>query len=144
DVVGNGVQPVGNGALAIECRRPADQHQKRRLEGVLGIVGYRQHPAANVQHHWAVPLHERRERFLIMSGHVPLEQLPISLGGLVGGDQPAELAEKLAERSPGHRWVLRKNAHLLYYRRRSSEQIPFFQAWSSSGLALAWQLATDT
>ena len=41
------------------------QHQKRRLESILGILLVRQHPTANAKHHRAMPAHKGLERKLI-------------------------------------------------------------------------------
>ena len=41
---------------------PADQHEERRLEGVLGVVLVAQDRSADAQDHRPVPLHQGGER----------------------------------------------------------------------------------
>jgi hypothetical protein len=62
----------------------------------------------------------------VLPGDVPLQELPIGLGSLVGGDQAAELVEELAERSLGHRWVLRNKVASTLLQARGRPTTSFF------------------
>ena len=59
---------------------PAEQHQERGLEGILGVVRVVEQPATDPQHHRPVPLDQRLERQLgrlAITGRKPFEQLSI-------------------------------------------------------------------
>jgi len=48
--------------------RLAGQHEKRRLEGVLGVLDMAQHAPAEAEHHRPVPPHQRLEGGLVATG----------------------------------------------------------------------------
>ena len=74
--------------------RLSRQHEKRRLERVLRQVLVVQDPPANAEHHWPVPLHQGRERYLIALFHKRSEQIPIALPiRLLRGDERAEIVK---------------------------------------------------
>ena len=59
----------------------ADQHQERRLEGVLHVVEVAERPPADGQDHRPVPLHQGLERHGVAAGEEPVQELLIALPG---------------------------------------------------------------
>ena len=71
------MQPVPTTAREASAAGPADQHQERGLEGVVGVVRVAQDAPADAQHHGSVPAHEDGKGGLVMPGQETLEQLAV-------------------------------------------------------------------
>src|SRR5205823_14523145 len=79
---GDGVQPAGDGIPPADGAGLPCQHQERGLKPVLGVVVVAQGAAASCPHHRPVPLHQDRERRLVVLGGVATEQ--VAVGTLLG------------------------------------------------------------
>jgi hypothetical protein len=66
------VEPRPDGPAG-QCVGPADQHQERRLEGVLGVGGALQHPAADAVHQRPEAVHQLGERVVVAVPGEPTE-----------------------------------------------------------------------
>jgi hypothetical protein len=65
-------------SLWYDCRRPANQDEKRRLEGILDIVMIVEDAAADTPDHRAMPPHQRRGGSFVPLFDEALQQLPIA------------------------------------------------------------------
>jgi hypothetical protein len=55
----------------------AEEHQKHRLEYVLGILPVMQHVATDAQYHRSMALHQRGKRGFVAGRNEPLYQLHV-------------------------------------------------------------------
>ena len=71
------VKPAWQEVSVPDRRCLADQHQERRLEGVLDVPRVAEHPSTQAQHHRTVQVHQRLEGGLIPTRPVTLQELPV-------------------------------------------------------------------
>jgi len=65
EAVGHAVQPAAERFAPADRSRPAEKHEERRLEGILGLVGASQHAPAHAEDHRPVAPQEGRKRCLV-------------------------------------------------------------------------------
>ena len=87
---GDAVEPVAEQVRAVDRRGPADEHEERGLEGVLGVGAG--DAAAHAPHHRRVPAHEGVERYGVGPGAVGGEQLLVGRRGVArhAAPEPAD------------------------------------------------------
>ena len=75
--IGHAVEPVAQQMLTLEASCLSNEHEKRRLKGVIDVVGIAQELAANAQDHGSMALHQRLERRLVARTGEPVQKLPL-------------------------------------------------------------------
>src|SRR5262245_13694147 len=97
------VKPAGKRMLLANSSELTGKEQKRRLEGVLGILGVLQGPPTDAVHHRPVPTHERFKRGLVALVEETPDQLAVALVGQgLSSHSLREAAEKIAHVRWGH------------------------------------------
>ncbi len=76
-LVSHAVEPVADHFPRRHRSRPANQHEKSRLKGILGIVVIAQDATADAPDHLRVAMHDRFERCLFMTAGERLQELPV-------------------------------------------------------------------
>src|SRR5262249_34965454 len=84
--VGRAIEPIADQLLPPDGRGLADEHQKRGLEGVVGVVGIAEDAATHAQDHRPMPADQGRERALVPPRNEALQQLAVA--------QPAAIAQQ--------------------------------------------------
>src|SRR5262249_31971038 len=102
DVVRHLVQPAAQGAAVADGTSLSRQHEEGGLEGVLGVVAVAEQPAADAEHHRAVPLHQPAEGQFVALSEEPVEQLAVR-GVLAGADETADVEQNGIRVFTGHR-----------------------------------------
>src|SRR4029079_4877330 len=75
---GHAIEPVRRARRPLNAPCPAQEHQKRRLERILGIRGITQNTTAHAHDHVSMAAHDRGERTLIPGGGIALQELEVS------------------------------------------------------------------
>jgi hypothetical protein len=99
------VQPGGHRVSLPDRLSLPEQYEESRLEGIFGVVGICEQPAAHPPHHRAVPLDQCLEGCLVnmVASRKPLEQLPIrQVANNAGFEQDTERTRKV-KRMARHR-----------------------------------------
>ena len=76
----NSVKPRPQAIGIAELPGLLNQHQERRLEGVVGIVTISEHTPTNAEHHRPMPRDDRFERRFVARGNEALEQRSVAGG----------------------------------------------------------------
>ena len=114
--VRHAVQPAADGVAAPDRPRLADQEQERRLEGVLDLGRAVQDGVADAQDHRPVPHHQRRERRLVATREVALQELAVGQAGdRPRLEQPVNLPQRGPQANAGHVVPSRRNSVSIPY-----------------------------
>ena len=94
------VQPVAEQLWPGDRTCFANEHQERRLEGVVGVVGVAEHTPADAQDHGPMPLNEQCERRAVAVDHELPQQLGIrENSGVRGASDLADVVNQLVHKS---------------------------------------------
>jgi hypothetical protein len=104
--VGDAVQPAGERRAAPERACLPGEGEEGGLEGVLGVLPVAQEPAADAEHHGAVPPDEHLEGGLVAAGGEPFEEVAVLEAAVrPPGDETAQVTEDVVRRAWGHGWL---------------------------------------
>src|SRR5262245_30868702 len=99
----NSMKPAGQRFLFADACTSPGQKDEGCLKCILRVLNLMQDTPANAHHHRAVPLHQRRERGLVIARRELCEQLPVSPGLVVCARHTSDIPDDIAQLLFGHR-----------------------------------------
>ena len=101
--IGHAEQPAAQRRAAVQRCGSANEHQKGRLKGVVGVVGIGKDSPANAIDHRTVSLDQDFERRLVAPFDEPLEQFAVGKRlAILQADQLADVPDNAGDLTPGH------------------------------------------
>src|SRR5262245_44776662 len=97
---GDHVEPVAEHGSAGESACLEDEHEESGLERLLRIGFIAEEAPAKPEDHRSMPFEKERERRFVAVGQEPVEEMPVSGGGVLGAHPLKEQLHAHAE-TPG-------------------------------------------